>query len=281
MDKKENLFERVFKKIENFARIIFKRQTNELTPYTEEDFDKDLDNVLEESNAAREALEYIGIMKYSQYTPELEKYIIKSLQNKSCDVKKADMDGDTLLHMAVQQKGGEELVVALLNNGAAITTKNKMGYTPVALAYSDTMRNGILEFERKKSEQSQTVRAYIKRAIEEESFIPISDQDLEQKFPTPVIRVQDITPQPVKNYGKTLLDSIQPYLDEDIQDNDIYIPGQVQKITDQKQLPTQGTSRGANSEITSDNLTITFPTRISHQNSNVKPKDEGRCARTE
>lgn len=239
------------KKIANIATAIFKRRieaTKELLPYTEEDFDKDLDNVLDKSNAACETLEYIGIMKYSQYTSELEKYIIKSVQNKTCDIKKADIDGDTLLHMAVQQKGGEKLVVALLNNGASITKVNKMGYTPVALAYSDAMRNGILEFERKKSEHSQTVRAYIRQAIEEKSIMPISDQDLEQKFPTPIVRVQDITVQPVENYGKTLLDRIQPYPDENIQGDDVDIPRQVQKITDQKNFPTRDTSRGARTE---------------------------------
>ena len=40
-------------------------------------------------------------------------------------------------------------------------------------------------------------------------------------------------------------------------------------------------SISANTEATSDNLTITFPALISHQNTNIKPKDEGRGARTE
>lgn len=245
MDKKESLFKQIFKKIENFASNIFKRQTNELIPYTEEDFDKDLDNVLDQSNAAIEALEYIGIMKHSQYTPELEKAIIKSLQNKACDVKKADMDGDTLLHMAVQQKGAEELVVVLLNNGASITRENKMGYTPVSLAYSDAMRNGMEEFDRKKSEVSLNTRLYIRQAINEKGIIPISDQVLEQKFPTPVIRVQDITAEPVQNYGETPLDSIQL---EDIQADNVSVSSHAQKITDQKKLQAQDTSRGARTE---------------------------------
>lgn len=40
-------------------------------------------------------------------------------------------------------------------------------------------------------------------------------------------------------------------------------------------------SISTNTEATSDNLTITFPTLISHQNTNIKPKDEGRGARSE
>ena len=244
-----NLITRGLKQIENLAVLVFKPQVEEeLPPYTEEDFDKDLNHVCDTSKDPDETLEYIAIMKYSEYTPQLESCIIKSIQNKTCNVQKTDIEGDTLLHIAVQKEGLEHLVVALLNNGASIDKKNKMGYTPIDLAHSDVMKNGMLEFMHQKSEHSQAVRAYIRKAIEEESFVPISDEDLEQKFPTPVIRVQDITPQLVENYGKTLLDSVQPYLDEDIQGDDVSVPGQVQKITDQKKLPTQDTSRGERTE---------------------------------
>lgn len=272
MEKRENLFKRVVKRIENFASFIFKRQTDELSAYTEEEFDKDLEQVLDTSNDPDETLEYIAIMKYGNYTSKITDSIIKAIENGTCRVQKADRDGDTLLHMAVQKEGLEPLVVVLLNKGAPVSMPNKMGYTPIALAHSDIMRNGLLEFERKKSEHSQTVRSYIRRAIEEKSIIPISDQDLEQKFPTPIIRVQDMTVQPVENYGKTLLDSIQPWLDEDIQGDDVYVPGitehihrvqtiideskkllhptvpEIQKITDQQKIPTPDTSRGARSE---------------------------------
>ncbi len=43
-------------------------------------------------------------------------------------------------------------------------------------------------------------------------------------------------------------EAFEPYLDEDIQGDDVSVPGQVQKITDQKKLPVQDTSRGARSE---------------------------------
>ena len=44
------------------------------------------------------------------------------------------------------------------------------------------------------------------------------------------------------------LEAFEPYIDEDIQGDDVSVPGQVQKITDQKKLPTQDTSRGARDE---------------------------------
>lgn len=272
MEKRENLFKRVVKRIENFASFIFKRQTDELPAYTEEEFDKDLEQVLDTSNDPDETLEYIAIMKYGNYTSKITDSIIKAIENGTCRVQKADRDGDTLLHMAVQKEGLEPLVVVLLNKGAPVSMPNKMGYTPIALAHSDIMRQAMSDFEQKKRDTSQAVRAYIHRAIEEKSIVPISDQDLEQKFPTPVIRVQDMTVQPVENYGKTLLDSIQPYLDEDIQGDDVYVPGitehiqlvqtvideskkllhptvpEIQKITDQQKIPTPDTSRGARSE---------------------------------
>ncbi|MBQ8251310.1 MAG: hypothetical protein IJY92_05310 [Alphaproteobacteria bacterium] len=43
-------------------------------------------------------------------------------------------------------------------------------------------------------------------------------------------------------------EAFEPYIDEDIQGDDVSVPGQVQKITDQKKLPVQDTSRGARSE---------------------------------
>ena len=268
MKKKENLFKRVVKRTENFASFIFKRQTGALPVYTEEEFDKDLEQVLDTSNDPDETLEYIGIMKYCDYTSEITDGIIKAIENGTCRVQKADdRDGDTLLHMAVQKEGLEPLVVALLNNGADATKKNKSGYTPIELAHSEKMKVAIQQFVFEKEKHHINVRGYIKKAIKNESIVPISDTDLDIKFPTPVIRVQDITAEPVENYGKTFLDSIQPYLDEDIQD-DVYVPGiseeihrvqtgideikkllhptvpEIQKITDQQKIPTPDTSRG-------------------------------------
>ena len=272
MEKRGNLFKRVVKRIENFVGFIFKRQTDELPAYTEEEFDKDLEQVLDTSNDPDETLEYIGIMKYCNYTSEITDGIIKAIENGTCRVQKADREGDTLLHMAVQKEGLEHLVVALLNNGADATKENKSGYTPIELAHSEKMKAAIQRFVSEKEKYHINVRGYIRNAIENESIIPISDQDLEQKFPTPVIRVQDMTVQPVENYGKTFWDSIQPYLDEDIQGDDVYVPGitehihrvqtiideskrllhptvpEIQKITDQQKIPTPDTSRGARSE---------------------------------
>ena len=272
MEKRENLFKRVVKRIENFASFIFKRQTDELPGYTEEEFNKDLEQGLDTSNDPDETLEYIAIMKYGNYTSKITDGIIKAIENGTCRVQKADRDGDTLLHMTVQKEGLEPLVVVLLNNGADATKKNKSGYTPIELAHSEKMKVAIQQFVFEKEKYHINVRGYIRNAIENESIIPISDQDLEQKFPTPVIRVQDMTVQPVENYGKTFWDSIQPYLDEHIQGDDVYVPGitehihrvqtvideskkllhptvpEIQKITDQQKIPTPDTSRGARSE---------------------------------
>ena len=246
MKKKENLFKQVVKRIENFASFIFKRQTDELPAYTEEEFDKDLEQVLDTSNDPDETLEYIGIMKYCNYTSEIADGIIKAIENGTCRVQKADRDGDTLLHMAVQKEGLEHLVVALLNNGADATKENKSGYTPIELAHSEKMKAAIQRFVFEKEKHHINVRGYIRNAIENESIIPISDTDLDIKFPPVIIKIEDITEGYTSEVkaNRTFLDSIQPYLDEDIQGDDVYVPGHVQKITDQQKLPTPDTSRG-------------------------------------
>ena len=250
MEKRENLFKRVVKRIENFVGFIFKRQTDELPAYTEEEFDKDLEQVLDTSNDPDETLEYIGIMKYCNYTSEITDGIIKAIENGTRRVQKADRDGDTLLHMAVQKEGLEHLVVALLNNGADAIKKNKSGYTPIELAHSEKMKAAIQRFVSEKEKYHINVRGYIRNAIENKSIIPISDQDLEQKFPPVIIKIEDITEGYTSEVkaNRTFLDSIQPYLDEDIQGDDVCVPGQVQKITDQQKIPTPDTSRGARSE---------------------------------
>lgn len=271
MEKRENLFKRVVKRIENFVGFIFKRQTDELPAYTEEEFDKDLEQVLDTSNDPDETLEYIGIMKYCNYTSEITDGIIKAIENGTCRVQKADRDGDTLLHMAVQKEGLEHLVVALLNNGADATKENKSGYTPIELAHSEKMKAAIQRFVSEKEKYHINVRGYIRNAIENKSIIPISDTDLDIKFPPVIIKIEDITEGYTSEVkaNRTFLDGIQPYLDEDIQGDDVYVPGitehihlvqtvideskkllhptvpEIQKITDQQKIPTPDTSRGA------------------------------------
>ena len=247
MEKRENLFKRVVKRIENFVGFIFKRQTDELPAYTEEEFDKDLEQILDTSNDPDETLEYIGIMKYCDYTSEITDGIIKAIENGTCRVQKADdRDGDTLLHMAVQKEGLEPLVVVLLNNGADATKKNKSGYTPIELAHSEKMKVAIQQFVFEKEKHHINVRGYIRNAIKNESIIPISDTDLDIKFPPVIIKIEDITEGYTSEVkaNRTFLDGIQPYLDEDIQGDDVCVPGQVQKITDQQKIPTPDTSRG-------------------------------------
>ena len=85
------------------------------------------------------------------------------------------------------------------------------------------------------------------------------------------INVQESKIEP-ENTPKTCLHGIEPWLDEDIQGDDVYVPGitehihrvqivideskkllhptvpEIQKITDQQKIPTPDTSRGARSE---------------------------------
>ncbi len=275
---KTNFLSQFIKKIENIVAAIFKRQLNEtkdLPPYTEEEFDRDLETVLQKEKGTE--LEYIGILKDSELLPNdpLIYSLIVELKNRDFHINKVDENGDTLLHVAVQKKGLEHLVVALLNNGADATKANKSRYTPIELAHSDKMKAAIQQFVFEKEKYDINVSGYIRKAIENKSVMPISDVDLDIKFPPVVIKIEDIAEGYISEIkvDKTFLDNIQPYLDENIQgEDDVYVPGidehvhfvgkaieeskkllqpaalQVQKITDQKKLSTQDTSRGGRTE---------------------------------
>ena len=276
MDKKENFLSRLIKKVSDIATSVFKRQlleTKDLSPYTEEDFDRDLKIVLQKEKGIE--LEHIAMLKQSMLLPkEIVYSLIMDIKDRDFHINKADENGDTLLHVAVQKKGLEHLVVALLNNGADATKENKSGNTPIELAYSDKMKTAIQQFVFEKEKHSLNVRGYIRTAIENESVMPISDTDLDIKFPPVIIKVEDVIEEHPSEVGtpKTCLHGIEPWLDEDIQGDDVYIPGitehihlvqtgideckkllhptvpEIQKITDQKKIPVQDSSRGARTE---------------------------------
>ena len=57
------------------------------------------------------------------------------------------------------------------------------------------------------------------------------------------VNIQEAQIKP-ENTTKIFLTSVLPYPDEDIQGDDVCVPGQIQKITDQQKIPTPDTSRG-------------------------------------
>lgn len=67
-------------------------------------------------------------------------YFIKNKEEKRVDVNKADKDGKTALHVAIDRRH-VEVVRALIAAGADVNTTNKYGYTPLHSALPDINEN--------------------------------------------------------------------------------------------------------------------------------------------
>lgn len=254
--KRGNIFSRILKKAGHFTTALFSRQineTNKRTPqlnktkekneqpfslthlvkslfsrqileseklgldvFTEKDFDKALENALQPEK--NEELEFITMIKQSNMlSSKLLAHAILSIEKGDFNIQKTDENGDTLLHIAVQKKGMEKLVVALLNNGGDLTAVNNAGQTPVNLAHCEKMHQALKMFNIKKEDLSQKKVAYFQQLVENEKIIPISQNDMSERFPTPIITVQDILNTPKTDtlkHSEKFADNALPYIDE-------------------------------------------------------------------
>ncbi len=254
--KRGNIFSRILKKAGHFATALFSRQineTNERTPqlsetkekntqpfslthlveslfsrqilesgklglgvFTEKDFNKALENALQPEK--NEELEFISMLKQSNtLLPKLLTHVILSIEKGNFNPQKTDTLGNSLLHIAVQKKGMEKLVVALVNNGADLTAVNNAGQTPINLAHCEKMRQTLQKFNIKKEDLSQKKVAYFQQLVENKKIIPISQNDMAERFPTPILTVQDISSMPpMDNHAQlsVFTDNCLPYMDE-------------------------------------------------------------------
>ena len=219
--KRGNIFSRMLKKASHFATTLFSRQINEseklgLGVFTEKDFNTTLKNILQPEQ--NEELAFISMLKQSNVlSPKLMAHAILSIEKGDFDIQKTDANGDTILHIAVQKEGMEKLVVALINNGADLTAMNNAGQTPINLAHCEKMRQTLKKFNMRQEDLSQKKVAYFQQLTKNEKIIPISQNDLAMRFPTPILTVQDILSTPktnTLNYSEKFAENALPYIDE-------------------------------------------------------------------
>lgn len=194
--------------------LIAKKQQEKssLGVITEEDYDALLKKVIENQQDQKhpEEKEFIHLIKQNEHTPELIDEIVKGVENQRYKLDVADKAGDTLLHVAVQKKGLERLVVALLNNGEAdLPLKwNKKEQTPIDLAYSQEMKTAIKVFSKQMKENADSAKRLLQQLVDDGSVSFSSTKSLSVKYKVPVLRVQDVlptengnkSPQPITRY---------------------------------------------------------------------------------
>ena len=259
---KENFLTRLLKKIENFAALIFKRQideSKELPAYTEEDFDKDLEKALQKDEKYPEEAEFIMMIEKECTNSDLINHITKGIEDKTYSTQYADKKGNTLLHAAVQKKGLENLVLTLIKNGADVNKMNKNLQTPINLAYSAHMRQGLYTFSKKQIHHSYQVKKYISDAIKNQSIIPIDEKDLETKFPTPIITITDLIKKTFKITEEDLK-AIDPMIEND----------KITRLSQNNDTQDKGIDF-----LFGKDATVLQPTQITHQNTQVKKGDMG------
>ena len=182
--------------------LIAKKQQkkSQLGVLSEDDYDKLLEKVIEKQKEQDqkypEEKEFIHLIKQGEYTPELINEIVKGVENKKYQLDVADKAGDTLLHVAVQKKGLEHLVVSLLNNGEAdLPLKwNKKEQTPIDLAYSQEMKTAIKVFSKQMKENADSAKRLLQQLVEDGSVSFSSTKSLSVKYKVPVLTVQDVLP---------------------------------------------------------------------------------------
>lgn len=147
-------------------------------------------NALEESQeiSALKEKEFIRLIKEDLYQPENIQEMMNLIWQKRINGRVCDENGDRLLHAAVQKPGLEPLVVALVNEvGSDLTTENDHGDTPIDLAYSKKMQEGLSKYHWKQNHRTILII---------DSWIrpnrPDTEEDSQQISPISPLQLSDI-----------------------------------------------------------------------------------------
>lgn len=118
--------------------------------------------------------------------------MIKDIHHHIYSLNVQDENGDTPLHLAVQKEGLEELVVALVNNGAEVTTRNHKNKKPVDVAVSKQTKKALKSFEKEQLSRKAQVRSHIKKYMRARSMKINQRRFLRKKFPPTQMQMNNI-----------------------------------------------------------------------------------------